>query len=61
MANQFENVTHCLFDMDGLLLNTEQIYTKITQQILNEYGKNQTYTGDFKVNGFFSLFLIKIT
>lgn len=27
-----------MFDMDGLLLNTEDVYTKVTNQILSEYG-----------------------
>lgn len=49
MPEGFRKVTHCLFDMDGLLLNTEHLYTKITQQILDELESNQTYTGDFKV------------
>lgn len=49
MPEGFQKVTHCLFDMDGLLLNTEHIYTKITQQILDEQGCPEKYTGDFKV------------
>lgn len=49
MPEGFRNVTHCLFDMDGLLLNTEHIYTRITQQILDELNCPEKYTGDFKV------------
>lgn len=49
MPEGFEKVTHCLFDMDGLLLNTEHIYTQITQQILEEQGCMVKYTGDVKV------------
>lgn len=49
MSKEFKKVTHCLFDMDGLLLNTEHIYTRITQQILDELGATEKYTGDFKV------------
>ena len=29
----------CLFDVDGLLINTEDIYTEVTNTILREYGK----------------------
>lgn len=49
MPEGFPQVTHCLFDMDGLLLNTEDIYTQITKQILKELGCNEEYRGDFKV------------
>ena len=34
----FENVTHCIFDMDGLLINTETIYTAVTNNVLARYG-----------------------
>lgn len=49
MSHGIKPVTHCLFDMDGLLLDTEEIYSKITQHILQRHGSNETYSFDFKV------------
>ncbi|CAG78662.1 HAD-like domain-containing protein [Yarrowia lipolytica] len=33
------NIRACLFDMDGLLINSEQIYTDVANEILAEHGK----------------------
>ena len=32
-----------LFDMDGLLIDSEGIYTKVVNDILKPYGKEQTW------------------
>lgn len=34
------SITHCIFDLDGLLLDTESIYTECMQQLCAPYGKN---------------------
>jgi len=44
--SRLRNVKCVLFDMDGLLLDTERLYTEGTQKILAEYGK--TYSWEFK-------------
>ncbi|XP_011505123.1 PREDICTED: pseudouridine-5'-phosphatase isoform X2 [Ceratosolen solmsi marchali] len=52
MSNsKFKNVTHCIFDMDGLLIDSETIYKKIYGTICEKYG--YTYEGDltFQVLG----------
>lgn len=40
-------VTHVVFDVDGVLIDTEHLYTDIIQGIVGKYGK--TFTMDIKV------------
>ena len=42
-------VKACLFDMDGLLINTEDIYTETLNETLAEFGKGPL-TWDVKIN-----------
>nr|CAB3265310.1 pseudouridine-5'-monophosphatase-like [Phallusia mammillata] len=44
----FKKVTHVIFDMDGLLLNTEDLYTIAFQNICKPYGK--VFDWSIKIN-----------
>nr|GAT46901.1 predicted protein [Mycena chlorophos] len=43
MSSPHAKIEYVLFDMDGLLLDTESIYTKVTNTILAPYGKEMTW------------------
>ncbi|KAJ8974886.1 hypothetical protein NQ317_011732 [Molorchus minor] len=44
---KFKRITHVIFDMDGLLLESESIYDKIIGDIAGRFGKE--YTSDIKL------------
>ena len=39
MATKLPPIRACLFDMDGLLIDSEDKYTLITNEILAQYGR----------------------
>ena len=39
MASTFPRIRACIFDVDGLLINSEDIYSDIYNNILHEFGK----------------------
>ncbi|XP_056636527.1 probable pseudouridine-5'-phosphatase [Diorhabda sublineata] len=42
IPNKFKPVTHCIFDLDGTILETETIYSKAINSILQEYDQELT-------------------
>jgi len=48
---QFQPVTHVIFDMDGLLLNTEPLYFKGIDQVCQKYGSRYTFGAKMKAMG----------
>lgn len=45
------HVKYCLFDMDGLLLDTERVYTEVTTEIVSRFGKTFEWSLKAKMMG----------
>lgn len=48
---EFKKVTHCIFDNDGVILETENIYKNVFAGIASKYGKLYTPDVQMKVMG----------
>lgn len=49
--SEFSPVTHCIFDMDGLLINTNHLYFAADEVVLKKYGKKMTFDVERKISG----------
>ncbi|XP_020620366.1 pseudouridine-5'-phosphatase-like [Orbicella faveolata] len=52
--------THVIFDLDGLMIDTEAIYTRVTEEILEPYGKTFDWSVKSKMMGRGSLEAAKV-
>ncbi|KER27994.1 hypothetical protein T265_13675, partial [Opisthorchis viverrini] len=51
LLNMWPSISHVIFDVDGLLLDTESLYSAISNEILEEYGLKMTYDTKRKIMG----------
>ncbi|HYK89171.1 MAG TPA: HAD-IA family hydrolase [Acidobacteriota bacterium] len=51
MGRIYRKITHVIYDMDGLLLNTEPFYTKANQEIAARYGRTFDWSHKSRVIG----------
>ena len=50
MAN-ITPVTPCIFDMDGLLINTNELYYAADEVVLEKYSRKMTFEIERKISG----------
>ena len=51
MKSEYDKVTHVIFDMDGLLINTEDLYEKAYQSVFDEFDVIYTFEHKAKIMG----------
>nr|CAI5839254.1 unnamed protein product [Callosobruchus analis] len=56
---KFKPVTHVIFDLDGLILDTERIYTAVANIVLERYGKSLDLETKLTLMGFSGLDMAK--
>lgn len=48
ISMSFNKISHVIWDFDGVLIDSEQVYSNVNQKMLSKYGKN--FTLEIKVN-----------
>lgn len=51
MSHMFKKITHVIYDLDGLLLDTETINAAVNQEIAQRYGKTFNSSVKAKIAG----------
>ena len=49
--SSFRKITHVIYDLDGLLLDTEPLHAKVNQMIASRYGKTIDHSQMCKLRG----------
>ncbi len=51
MTMTTSKISHIIFDLDGLLLDTERIYTQVSTELLKQHGKEYSFELKAKLMG----------